>query len=150
MPYTETALLWIANAFLMATDSCLLSLLFLFDLRAAFDVISHNILLKRVFFIGINPWLVLILNHWPYSVHSIQNYSNPCPPLSLQVCHRALAWEPSFSISYLILWQFHFFSDTLLYLSTSTNSLLPPSSLDTCMSKIKLWFTSNFPKLNRD
>lgn len=51
---TETALVKITNDLLIAADSGLLTILILLDLTAAFDTISHHILLNRLLSIGIN------------------------------------------------------------------------------------------------
>lgn len=71
---TETALLRITNDLLMAADSGLLTILILLDLSAAFDTISHDILLSRLAFIGIShtplAWCIISLR--PHSVYPIQ------------------------------------------------------------------------------
>ncbi len=50
---TETALVRITNDLLLAADSGLLTILVLLDLTAAFDTVSHEILLDRLVSIGI-------------------------------------------------------------------------------------------------
>jgi len=54
-PYhsVKTALVKISNDLLLAADSGLLSILILLDLSAAFDIISHSIMLHRLETIGI-------------------------------------------------------------------------------------------------
>ncbi len=50
---TETALLQMTNDLLLVDDSGLLSIFLLLDLSAAFYTISHNILLDKLYSIGI-------------------------------------------------------------------------------------------------
>ena len=50
---TESALIKITNDLLLAVDSDLLTILIPLDLSAAFDTISHTILLNRFISIGI-------------------------------------------------------------------------------------------------
>jgi len=50
---TEMALVKVANDLLLAADSSFLSILILLDISAAFDTISHSVLLERLACIGV-------------------------------------------------------------------------------------------------
>ncbi len=50
---TETALVKVRNDLQIAADSGFLSILIILDIRAAFDTISHSVLLEQLACIGI-------------------------------------------------------------------------------------------------
>lgn len=86
---TESTLIKMKNYLLLAADSGCLSLLILLDLSAAFDTISHSILLNRLASIGITRTLL----SWFKSYLSGRTQFIKL----LLVCPRALSWGPSCS-----------------------------------------------------
>ena len=66
----------------MAADSGHLSILILLNLTAAFDTISHSILLDRLASIGISDTPLDWFHSYPYSIHSVKIILIPyLPPL---------------------------------------------------------------------
>uniref|UniRef100_A0A8C5BDZ8 Reverse transcriptase domain-containing protein n=1 Tax=Gadus morhua TaxID=8049 RepID=A0A8C5BDZ8_GADMO len=157
---TETALVKITNDLLLAADSGLLTILILLDLSAAFDTISHPLLLDRLAGIGITgaalSWFTSYLTGRQQFVQ-LSNHKSGCSGVSLGVPQGSVLGPLLFTTYLLPLGtllrhhgvHFHCYADdTQVYISTKPTAAIPPTSLVTCLEEIRSWLSRNFLKLN--
>uniref|UniRef100_A0A671VP79 Reverse transcriptase domain-containing protein n=1 Tax=Sparus aurata TaxID=8175 RepID=A0A671VP79_SPAAU len=158
---TETALIKITSDLLITADTGHISILILLDLSAAFDTISHTILLTRLSdYLGLTgtalSWFQSYLTNRKQFV-TIGDSSSTSAPINQGVPQGSVLGPLLFTIYMLSLGQiirkhgldFHSYADdTQLYLCTKPSTQLPPQSLVNCLHDLKLWMTSNLPKLN--
>lgn len=157
---TETALVRITNDLLRSADSGLLTILILLDLSAAFDTISHPLLLERLSSIGITHtahlWFTSYLSDRTQFV-SLKNHQSNHSSVTHGVPQGSVLGPLLFIIYLLPLGRimrhhgikFHCYADdTQLYISTKPSITTSPLELSSCLQDIKTWMTQNLLKLN--
>ncbi|KAG1928623.1 hypothetical protein F2P79_023546, partial [Pimephales promelas] len=160
---TETALIKITNDLHMAADSGHVSILILLDLSAAFDTVSHPILLTRLSeLIGLTgtvySWFKSYLTDRQQYV-TLKGICSNLAPVLHGVPQGSVLGPLLFNIYMLPLGMivrkhglhFHCYADdTQLYISTKPSTSLPPVPLTNCLKDIKHWLDNNLLKLNKD
>ena len=163
---TETALLRVQNDILRSMDNQKVTMLLLLDLSAAFDTVSHSILIRRLKDrIGVSgkalEWFISYLSDRKQSV-CINNSHSECVNLKYGVPQGSVLGPILFTIYTLPLADvvkkhgvdYHFYADdTQLYMSftpSSTNSDDSVDKLKHCLTDIKNWMSKNMLKRNTD
>ncbi len=164
---TETALLRVQNDILSAIDSQKVVILVLLDLSAAFDTISHEILLQRLYHrMGIqgavHEWFASYLAGRQQSV-KIGDVTSEPTLLTRGVPQGSVLGPVLFTLYMSPLAdvmekhniKFHAYADdTQLYLSFSpqhqANADTAVSRMQNCIVDIRSWMISNFLKLNEE
>ena len=157
---SETALVKITNDLLCAAESGLLTLLVLLDRTAAFDTISHPLLLECLADTGITrvilAWFSSYLTNRQQFVQ-LRNHKSRYSAVPLGVPQGAVLGSLFFIIYLLPLStilhhhgvHFHCYADdTQVCMFTKPTTALPPSSLTTCLQDMRSWVSRNFLKLN--
>ena len=161
----ESAITRIHNDILMMIDKKHNVLLLLLDLSAAFDTISHKLLihkLKNMYSINgaVLKWIKSYLTDRSFSVKVNRSSSSPCK-LIIGVPQGSIL-GPLFFILYTkdlqqLVKQYglsvHLYADdTQIYFSFDVADGTMPdlSKIQACFSKIKEWMSENFLKLNED
>ena len=163
---TETALVKVQNDILIAMDNGNVTMLLLLDLSAAFDTVSHSILInrleKRVRIKGkALDWFKSYLEDRKQCVSINKTKSKSCA-LKFGVPQGSVLWPILFSLYTLPLADilkkrgisYHLYADdTQLYMSfrpTNNNENNVCETLSNCVVEIKNWMTENLLQLNTD
>jgi hypothetical protein len=159
---TETALLSLHDHIIKAMGQKQITCLCLLDLSAAFDTIDHSILLERLSsWFGLNrtvlSWIASYLTNRSFHI-SLNNFESSSFPLQVGVPQGSVLGPLLFilyttPLSHIISscnTHHHLYADdTQLYVSFATTSFSDKiSQLETTISSVQNWMTSNFLSLN--
>ena len=156
---TETALTHILNKIrLYPTQYC--SIIILLDLSAAFDTISHNIMIHRLEYIGITgtalAWFSSYLSDRTYSI-SIESHTTDPRLISHGVPQGSVLAPILFNIYISPLLDifdnypdiyFHTYADDLQIYCNLPNPSTNIATLNKCLEDIRLWLSTNSLSLN--
>uniref|UniRef100_A0A3B3TA27 Reverse transcriptase domain-containing protein n=1 Tax=Paramormyrops kingsleyae TaxID=1676925 RepID=A0A3B3TA27_9TELE len=160
---TETALVKVMKALLMASDRGCISLLVLLDLTAAFDTVDHNILLDRLEgVVGITgtalSWFRSYLTD-RYQYAHVNNESSKATKVTYGVPQGSVLGPLLFTLYMLPLGNiirnhgvgFHCYADdTQLYISVNPDDTSLLSRLEDCLLDIRCWMAKKFLMLNTE
>ena len=161
---TETALLKILSDLLVAMDDRKCSLLVLLDLSAAFDTVSHDILLENLkddFGITgpVLSWMKTYLSDRTQSV-AINGVSSAPQELGIGLPQGSIVGpsefptysSPLFDIAHRHDVSIHMYADdTQLYLSFKPEEYASAKArMEACLAEMKEWMAGNHLKLNED
>ena len=159
---TESALLRVSNDIMMSSDSGECSVLVLLDLSAAFDTISHTILLERLReWVGISgsvlDWFASYLSERRFSV-TVGPFKSDTAPLTSGVPQGSVLGPLLFAIYMLPLGpiinnftgiKYHFYADDIqLHCSLKSDNPGILNTLQECLLSIDSWLGNNFLQLN--
>ena len=159
---TESALLRVSNDIMMSSDCGECSVLVLLDLSAAFDTVSHSILLERLReWVGLSgtalDWFNSYLSERTFSV-AVGPFKSDTAPLSCGVPQGSVLGPLLFAIYMLPLSliinnfsgiKYHCYADDIqLHCSFKPDKLDILTTLHDCLSAINTWLGNNFLQLN--
>ena len=161
---TETALLKVTNDILCALDTKQDVFLVLLDLSAAFDTVNHTILLERLHHrLGVTGNALMWFNSYLFDRKQavmINSARSPYYPLATGVPQGSVLGPILFNVYTSPLGdvvashgcQYHFYADdSNLYMSfPRANYDVTLKSLESCVSDVRAWMSSNFLRLNDD
>ncbi len=156
---TESALLKVTNDIMLSIDSGSSAILILLDLRAAFDTVDHNILLKGLeCVVGVQglalEWFASYLKGRTFSVNT-GSFNSPPAPIHCGSILGPLLFSlymlPLGSILQKHNINYHCYADDIqLYLPIKPGNYFSLDHIFLCLNYVKTWMTKNTLQLNEN